>query len=110
MNQNLSYFLSIVVGAILSYFINQLPNVPENVKPWTWILVIGLTLVSAVLMIRLSSNNNANSRKTVFKNNKLSGKRSKIRAVDADVVGNKLTGDDTEITTNDGTSGRGGNP
>jgi len=110
MNQNLTYSLSVVVGAILSYFINQLPNVPDNAKPWTWIPVIGLTLLSAVLVIRLSGNNNANPRKTVIKNNDLGGKRSRIRAVDAEVVGNKLKGEDAEITTNDGTSGRGGNP
>jgi hypothetical protein len=52
MNQNLVYFASVVVGAVLSYLINQLPGVPDAVKPWLWISVIGLTLLSAWLVIR----------------------------------------------------------
>jgi hypothetical protein len=47
MNQNLVYFASVVVGAVLSYLINQLPGVPDGVKPWLWIPVIGLTLLGA---------------------------------------------------------------
>ena len=106
MNQNLLYFLSVVVGAILSYFVNQLPNVPDNIKPWTWIPVIGLVLLSVWLGLRVSAGQSRPPSRTIIKNNELGGDRSKIRAVDAEVDGNKLTGADTEITTNDGTSGR----
>jgi hypothetical protein len=52
MNQNLVYFASVVVGAVLSYLINQLPGGPDAVKPWLWIPVIGLTLLSAWLVMR----------------------------------------------------------
>jgi F0F1-type ATP synthase assembly protein I len=63
MNQNLVYFASVVVGAVLSYLINQLPGVPDAVKPWLWIPVIGLTLLSAWLVIK-SSQASSESQKT----------------------------------------------
>jgi hypothetical protein len=34
MNQNLVYFASAVVGTLLSVAINQLPAVPDALKPW----------------------------------------------------------------------------
>jgi hypothetical protein len=50
MNQNLIYFLSVVIGAILSYLINQLPGVPDSIKPWLWFMLlsvwVGLRLMS----------------------------------------------------------------
>jgi hypothetical protein len=56
MNQNLIYFLSVVIGAILSYLINQLPGVPDSIKPWLWFPVIGLMLLSVWVGLRLMSN------------------------------------------------------
>jgi hypothetical protein len=55
MNQNLMYFLSVVIGAILSYLINQLPGVPDSIKPWLWFPVIGLMLLSVWVGLRLMS-------------------------------------------------------
>jgi hypothetical protein len=55
MNQNWMYFLSVVVGAILSYLINQLPGVPDWIKPWLWFPVIGLMLLSVWVGLRLMS-------------------------------------------------------
>jgi hypothetical protein len=52
MNQNLVYFASAFVGTLLSVAINQLPVVPDALKPWFCIPVIGLTLLSAWLVIR----------------------------------------------------------
>lgn len=55
MNQNLVYFASVVVGAGLSYLINQLPGVPDGAKPWLWMPVIGLTLLGAWFGMSLQS-------------------------------------------------------
>jgi hypothetical protein len=55
MNQNLIYFLSVVIGAILSYLINQLPGVPDSLKSWLWFPVIGLMLLSVWVGLRLMS-------------------------------------------------------
>jgi hypothetical protein len=53
MNRNLVYFAaSAVVGTLLSVAINQLPQVPDSIKPWFWIPVIGLTLLGAWLGMR----------------------------------------------------------
>jgi hypothetical protein len=59
MNQNWIYFLSVVIGAILSYLINQLPGVPDSIKPWLWFPVIGLMLLSVWVGLRLMSNSSA---------------------------------------------------
>jgi hypothetical protein len=55
MNQNWIYFLSVVIGAILSYLINQLPGVPDSIKPWLWFPVIGLMLLTVWVGLRLMS-------------------------------------------------------
>jgi hypothetical protein len=55
MNQNWIYFLSVVIGAILSYLINQLPGVSDSVKPWLWFPVIGLMLLSVWVGLHLIS-------------------------------------------------------
>jgi uncharacterized protein involved in cysteine biosynthesis len=55
MNQNWMYFLSVVIGAILSYLVNQLPGVPDSIKSWLWFLVIGLMLLSVWVGLRLMS-------------------------------------------------------
>jgi phosphoglycerol transferase MdoB-like AlkP superfamily enzyme len=62
MKQNWIYFLSVVIGAILSYLINQLPGVPDSVKPWLWFPVIGLMLLSVWVGLRLMSGSSAASR------------------------------------------------
>jgi hypothetical protein len=104
MNQNWVYFVSTIVGVALSYGVNQLPSVPESWKPWLPIPVVGLTVVSGWLMTQQGSRS-----RTTITGNRLAGDRSKIRAVDAEVKDNEMTGADTEITT-DGTSGSGRNP
>jgi hypothetical protein len=55
MNQNWIYFLSVVIGAILSHLINQLPQVNDSIKPWMWFPVIGLILLSVWVGLRLMS-------------------------------------------------------
>jgi hypothetical protein len=54
-NPNWMYFLSVVIGAILSYLINQLPGVPDSIKSWLWFPVIGLMLLSVWVGLRLMS-------------------------------------------------------
>jgi hypothetical protein len=55
MNQNWIYFQSVVIGAILSYLINQLPGVSDSIKPWLWFPVIGLVLLGVWVGLRLMS-------------------------------------------------------
>jgi urea transporter len=62
MNQNLVYFASAVVGTLLSVAINQLPAVPDALKPWFCIPVIGLTVLSTWLVIK-SSQGSSDSKK-----------------------------------------------
>ncbi len=89
MNQNFVYFASVVVGAVLSYFVNQLPGVPDAVKHWLWIPVIGLTLLSAWLVIK-SSQAPSESQKTSPTPNQRSfdidaSDNARVNAIDGDV-------------------------
>lgn len=72
MNQKIIYFSSTIIGAVLSYLINQLPGLPEQIKPWLTIPVIGLTVFSAWLGIKLSQNS---SKQTSVSRNKMKGKK-----------------------------------
>jgi hypothetical protein len=54
-NQNWMYFLSVAIGAILSYLINQLPGVPDSIKPWLWFPVVGFILLSVRVGLHLMS-------------------------------------------------------
>jgi hypothetical protein len=62
MNQNWIYFLSVVIGAMLSYLINQLPGVPDSIKSWLWFPVIGLMLLSVWVGLRLMSDSKESKR------------------------------------------------
>jgi hypothetical protein len=107
MNQNLTYFCSAVVSAALSYFINQLPNIPDSLKPWIWISMIGLTLMSTWLVIRQSGG----AAGTSLSGNKVKGKRNKLRGqTGAKVDQNDIDGDENEISIDNGTAGSGRNP
>jgi hypothetical protein len=92
----------------LAYLVNQLPNVPDNFRPWVPFVMVPFVVLTVWFAVTTSET--AKRRKTKFKGNTLSGKGATIEAVDADVTGNKLTGDNTKITTNDGTSGSGRKP
>ena len=104
----LMHFGSAIVGLGLAYLVNQLPNVPDNFKPWVPLGMVPLVVLTVWFAVTTSET--AKRRKTKISGNELGGDRSKIRAIDAEVTDNKLTGADTEITTNDGTSGSGRNP
>jgi hypothetical protein len=108
MNQNLVYFASAVVGALLSVAINQLPQVPDAIKPWFWIPVIGLTLLGGWLVIQSQA---GAGNQTSASRNKLKGKGNKVRGrMGAKVDRNRLDGEDNEISIDDGTTGSGRNP
>ncbi len=80
MNQNLMYFLSVVIGAILSYLINQLPGVPDSIKSWLWFPVIGLMLLSVWVGLRLVSDSKESKRSQDVLTN-LKGRNIRIKSV-----------------------------
>jgi hypothetical protein len=80
MNQNWMYFLSVVVGAILSYLINQLPGVPDSIKPWLFFPVIGLMLLSVWVGLRLMSGSREGKRSQDVLTN-LKGRNIRVKDV-----------------------------
>lgn len=104
MNQFLLYFASGLIALLVGYFTNQLPNLPDNLKPWVPLVLAVLTLFSSILVIKQSQSGNS-SPKTVIRGNTLEGIKSSIKATDALVEKNKLTGEGTSISTNDRDSG-----
>ena len=104
MNQFLLYFASALITVLVGYFTNQLPNLPDNWKPWVPLGLAVLTLVSSILLIQQSHPGNS-SAKTVIRGNTLGGKLSSIKARDALVEQNKLTGEGSSISTRDSDSG-----
>jgi hypothetical protein len=108
MKQALMHFGSTIVGLVLAYLVNQLPNVPDNFRPWVPFVMVPFVVLTVWFAVTTSET--AKRRKTKISGNELGGDRAKIRASDAEVTDNKLTGADTEITTNDGTSGSRRNP
>jgi hypothetical protein len=106
--QLLMHFGSAIVGLGLAYLVNQLPNVPDNLRSWVPFVMVPFVVLTVWFAVGQGSI--GQRRKTKFKGNTLSGKNTKIRANDAEVTNNKLTGEGAEITTNDGTSGSGRNP
>jgi hypothetical protein len=104
MNQFLLYLASGLITVLVGYFTNQIPNLPDNLKPWVPLALAVLTLVGSIVLIQQSNSGNS-SAKTVIRGNTLEGKQSSIKATDALVEKNKLKGDGSSINTNDRDSG-----
>ncbi|MEG3877116.1 hypothetical protein QT972_06995 [Microcoleus sp. herbarium7] len=104
MNQFLFYFASGLIALLVGYFTNQLPNLPDNWKPWVPLALAVLTLVSSILLIQQSHSGNS-SAKTTIRGNTLAGNQTSIKATDALVEKNKLTGEGSSISTRDSDSG-----
>lgn len=104
----LMHFGSAIVALGLAYLVNQLPNMPDNLKPWVPFGMVPLVVLT--VWFAVTSSETAKRRKTRVSGNELGGDRAEIRATDAEVTDNKLTGADTKINTNDGTAGSGRNP
>jgi hypothetical protein len=104
MNQFLLYLASGLISVLVGYFTNQLPNLPDNLKPWVPLALGVLALVSSILLIQQSNSGNS-SAKTVIRGNTLGGKQSSIKARDAWAEENQLTGESSSISTNDRDSG-----
>ena len=107
MNQFLLYLVSGVITVLVGYFTNQLPNLPDNLKPWVPLAVAVLILagsIFSILQIQQSQSGNS-SAKTVIRGNTLEGKLSSIKARDALVEQNQLTGESSSISTRDSDSG-----
>jgi hypothetical protein len=96
----LLYLLSGLFAVVVGYFINQLPNLPDYLKPWVPAAIAVLIVVSAIVMIQQEKGNSTSAR-TVIKGNHLQGKDSKINANDAVVERNRLQGEGSSISTND---------
>ena len=108
MKQGFIHFGSAIVALGLAYLVNQLPNMPDSLKPWVPFGMVPLVVLSVWFLVQQGET--AKRYKTKISGNKLKGDRSRVRATDAEVTDNELTGADTEINTNDGTSGSGRNP
>jgi hypothetical protein len=52
MKRFLLYLASGLLGAIVGYLINQVPNLPDDWKPWVPGAIAGLIVVSAIVLIR----------------------------------------------------------
>ena len=104
MNQFLLYFASALITVLVGYFTNQLPNLPDNWKPWVPLGLAVLTLVGSILLIQQSHSGNS-SPKTTIRGNTLAGNQTSIKATDALVEKNKLTGEGSSISTRDSDSG-----
>ena len=59
MNQFLLYFASALITVLVGYFTNQLPNLPDNWKPWVPLGLAVLTLVGSILLIQQSHPGNS---------------------------------------------------
>lgn len=105
MNQFLLYLVSGLIAVLVGYFTNQLPNLPDNLKPWVPFALTVLTLVGAILLIQQNHSGNSSAKKTVIRGNRLDGKETSIKATDALVERNKLTGEGSSISTRDNDSG-----
>ncbi len=108
MKQGFIHFGSAIVALGLAYLVNQLTNMPDSLKPWVPFGMVTLVVLSVWFLMEQSRV--SGRPRTTITGNTLGGDRSRIRATDAEVADNKLTGADTEINTNDGTSGSGRNP
>ncbi|MEG4590115.1 hypothetical protein QUA54_33610 [Microcoleus sp. MOSTC5] len=104
MKQFVLYLVSGLITVLLGYFTNQLPNLPDNLKPWVPLAVTVLTFAGSILLIKQSHSGNS-SAKTVIRGNTLKGKLSSIKATDALVERNQLTGESSSISTRDSDSG-----
>jgi hypothetical protein len=94
------YFISSLLSVLVGYFVNQLPNLPDQLKPWVPAIIAVLVLITAIVLIQQGGGERVTS-KTVIEGNELAGKRSTIKATDAEVRDNRLTGDGSSISTND---------
>jgi hypothetical protein len=52
MKRFLLYLASGLLAAIVGYLINQVPNLPDDWKPWVPGTIAGLIVVSAIVLIR----------------------------------------------------------
>jgi hypothetical protein len=52
MKQFFLYLASGMLAAIVGYLINQMPNLPDDWKPWVPKAIGGLIVVSAIVLIR----------------------------------------------------------
>lgn len=94
------YLISSLLSVFVGYFVNQLPNLPDQLKPWVPAVIAVLILATAIVLIQQASGEGRTS-KTTIRGNELVGKRSTIKATDAVVENNRLTGNDSSISTND---------
>jgi hypothetical protein len=109
MKQAFIYFGSAIVALLLAYGVNQLPNVPDAVKPAVPIVVVALVVISVWFAMQQAQGSSAPG--TSVSGNKIKGKKNKMRGrTGAKVDQNDIDGDENEISIDDGTTGSGRNP
>ena len=107
MKQAFIYLGSAIVALLLSYGVNQLPNVPEAVKPSVPFVLVALVVIGVWLSLQQSSGMSATS----ASGNKIKGKKNKVRGrMGSRVDRNEIDGDENELGIDDGTNGSGPNP
>jgi hypothetical protein len=107
MKKFLIYFGSAIVGLLLAYGVNQLPNLPDTLKPVTPIVLMILVVAGAWFTMQQSGGSDGTS----FSRNKIIGSNNKAHGKDgARVDDNEIKGDGNEIGIDDGTTGSGRNP
>ena len=95
------------MALLLSYGVNQLPNVPDAVKPSVPFVLVALVVISVWLTLQQNSGTSATS----FSRNKIKGKKNKLRGrMGSRVDRNEIDGDENEMGIDDGTNGSGPNP
>jgi hypothetical protein len=100
----LLYLGSGLLAAFVGYLINQLPNLPDSLKPWVPIAIALLVIIGAIFAIKQSSQG-AESSATVIRGTKIRGNRNRVQARNALLENNTVTGDDNSINTSNSDSG-----
>jgi hypothetical protein len=75
------YFISSLLSVLVGYFVNQLPNLPDQLKPWVPAIIAVLVLVTAIVLIQQGGGEGVTA-KTTIRDNELAGKQSTIKATD----------------------------
>jgi putative effector of murein hydrolase len=97
MKKFLSCFASTITGILMGYLINQLPGVPEQLKPWVMPSTVTLAIVSSLLL----SLQVDGSSETGMRGITINGNRNKVRAGKHLIENARITGTENDLRTED---------
>lgn len=95
MNKFFLCFASALTGVLLGYLINQLPGLPDSLKPWVMPTTGFVSIVSAVLLTAQMGD----TPKTGMRKIKIKGHRNKLRAGDKPIEQAQIEGDENDLNT-----------